>query len=233
MVRNTILGMCAFGIYEYIAIHRTNNTENTVIHSTLSRMKMDASLHRLAAESSSVLVHAGAGACAGFAESLVLIAWKNLVETQTPTQKAHNHKNAPRAILKQSLGYAALFGSYEYCRRLLEFSFYGTLQKQEHHILQALETYPAIANTLRTQNGEFDVTPLRGAFAFCAGGLAGQVYHVVVQLVQRDVSQHFRRAIRETWKTKPSFWPTGVCFLALEYGGAVTERVFEDQRSRL
>jgi hypothetical protein len=228
MVKNTILGMTVFGTYELVAFDPASILQNfdalTGQSTAAATNKTDipiggeSSLRSIAAGSTSVVVHAGAGACAGVAHSAVIALWEIALK-----KKRHPWQIRRLRILQHAIGYASLFGTYEGMRRVLEFGFYDFLAKQEAKVMEFLQLHPL--DWMKREDGVYDITPLRWVFCMTAGGVAGQVHHIVTHALANSKTLDWRKIflvpIRSTWTT---FWVTGFCFVAFEFGGEMIER---------
>lgn len=246
LVKNTILGMTVFGTYELLAFDpssillankdsldggATQSTSTTTTGSDLTIIANAdgnnndklciagaSSLRTIAAGSTSVVVHTGAGACAGVAHAAVLSLWDMIFKKQR-----HLWQVRRLHIIQHAVGYASLFGTYEGMRRGLEFGFYDLLVAQEARVMEFLQLHPL--DWMKGEGGVYDITPLRWAFCLTAGGIAGQVHQLVTHAMANSRTLDWRKMLAVPIRsTLPTFWITGLSFVAFEFGGELTER---------
>jgi hypothetical protein len=189
-----------------------------------------------------LLGHVGDGAAAGLAQSvlmdayeLVLYGWRH---RRTTGWSGVNLGVVARRAVRDSVGFAALFGTYEVARRFLEETLYGALRRSGSS-LALLEKYRVVTRDGR--DGAYDASPVSMGAAFVAGGVAGQG-HLVVNHYTHSLFVHDRKhganSVRNLWNALPkppkarlvagAFLPSALCFLAFRYGGVLAERLVTD-----
>ena len=224
--KNAVLGMAVFGTYDYMAFELlTSSSVKTDQHQDIPHHTgADCESERsIAAHSIPVFAHASAGLCAGVAHSGALVVW----DMFTKRQKFYNNWHAARrfkGLLQHSFGYAALFGTYEGVRRLLEYTFFDQLRAQEaSQVMQFPFLYPLL-DWMKPDNEIHDMTPVRWTFAFLAGGVAGEAHQIVTLVMTHHNPRDWRTILPKMRPTIASFALTGLCFVAFEFGGELTER---------
>lgn len=182
------------------------------------------------------MVHSGAGLCAGVAHSGVIVTWDYLIPriTMNNMQQLRNFSwqhmvhNKSRLMFQHSIGYSSLFGTYEATRRLLEFSLYDVLAQQEEEVFAWILQVPEQYTSWMKHDGIYDIRSVHILISFLAGGLAGQVHHVVSHVVanhHHNGSGSILKRLPTIRSTLPSIWITGLCFIAFEHGGDLAERL--------
>jgi hypothetical protein len=191
--------------------------------------------------------HVGDGAAAGLAQSvlmdayeLVLSGWRH---RRTTGWSGVNAGVVARRAVRDSVGFAALFGTYEVARRFLEEALYGALRRSGSS-LALLEKYRVV--TRGGRDGAYDASPVSMGAAFVAGGVAGQGHLVVnhythslfVHHPSASRRRHGANSVRNLWNAPPkppkarmvagAFLPSALCFLAFRYGGVLAERLVTD-----
>lgn len=222
LAKSYILGMTVFGTYEYLILHHKKDSD-------YAKNNLDSSFFSFR-ERSSILAHFWAGACAGLAQSSVMIAWELASKVQSHHALPHNLRIqfVMRRAVHHSIGYASLFGTYEATRRLLLHSAYPILKRLDATLMD-------MAHVNHTR----DVTLL--VTSFVAGGIAGQVHQFVSYVTSHwklqvlteqsngatSLSNYAKTCSRlPTFKSNLSaFAPTGMCFVAFQYGSQVTARL--------
>eukprot|EP00542_Grammatophora_oceanica_P013095 CAMPEP_0194032948 /NCGR_PEP_ID=MMETSP0009_2-20130614/5778_1 /TAXON_ID=210454 /ORGANISM="Grammatophora oceanica, Strain CCMP 410" /LENGTH=363 /DNA_ID=CAMNT_0038673537 /DNA_START=92 /DNA_END=1183 /DNA_ORIENTATION=+ len=235
--KSIVLGLTVFGTYELIAYHLLAGVDESdmtkYLSITLGKMTDDSdtvewrlhkSGHATAAEQSSVLSHVGAGLCSGLAQSMVQVAWEQSIVRDTP----HSWRYIQGRALHHSIGYASLFGTYEALRRSMTKAVHDGFVMVGHEdpnllVQTRLWLGPQYEWIIRREDGVYDVTPVSLVTSFLAGGLAGQVHHVV---------SHYSRCWLfgqpSALQLRPllaSFGPTSIIFLAFQFGGELSERI--------
>jgi hypothetical protein len=191
LAKSAVLGITVFGTYEYLIQHDMKVNGDTNAQSI-------------------VLVHMGAGACAGLVQSSVLTTWELTSKLTSHHSIPHNWRGSflARRAVHHAIGYASLFGTFEATRRL---SLYAVRPLEE--------THPR-ATSLAT--------------IFLAGGIAGQVHHFVNYVtihwksqLSTDLGKHTRQYSHLPNRTAnlATFGPTAVCFVAFHFGEELTEQI--------
>jgi hypothetical protein len=224
--------MTVFGTYDYVAFgllasanpDRHLNADPHCTTTELCRLPW-GSERSIAAHSIPVLAHAGAGLCAGIAHSGALVLWEIL------TGKKHPHWNIRRLrVLQHSFGYAALFGTYEGGRRLLEYNLYDYVLQHATaaaQVVEFLSFHPSL-DWMKLGDGVHNLAPIRWIFSFLAGGVAGEAHKLVTLIMSHSFSSgnspwDWRKILSKMRPTASSFAVTGLCFVAFEFGGELTE----------
>jgi hypothetical protein len=233
--------MSVFGSYEYIAYHLLANTNNLeeVLHAQAlddndnsnSSIHIAKSLYVTAAEQSPVVAHFGAGVCSGLAQSVVMTVWEHWTTTTKPESR-QSWPHIGRRAVHHAVGYASLFGSYEWFRRHIHHGLHSYLLTDDHQrdMLAMMADYP----WMRREDGLYDVTPIALVTSFVAGGMAGQVQHVVSHATRQWQSTGmFAVRVVPLQATFGAFGPTALAFVAFQYGGELTERMMEDRKSQM
>jgi hypothetical protein len=150
----------------------------------------------------SVATHAFAGSLGGCAHGIVGTVWETA--SASPEARRSVFRNMPRMIVHHGLAHSVLFGGYEGTKRLL------------------------LSYLLNNKNNiEFEGSEpvTRVEFLGCvtlAGGLAGQAQHLVSHYSEQVITPTTPGPIRWTVPTlRPlliAFIPSGIAFVALEYG---------------
>lgn len=229
--------MSVFGSYEYIAYHLLADNLEEVLHDQASDDNNDnvtihvtKSLYVTAAEQSPVVAHFGAGVCSGLAQSLVMTGWEHWTK---PKGRQQSWPYIGRRAVHHAVGYASLFGSYEWFRRHIHHGLHSYLLTEDHHrdMLIMMDDYP----WMRREDGLYDVTPIALLTSFVAGGFAGQVQHVVSQATSQwqRTGMFVPRGMPFAQGTLGAFIPSALAFVAFQYGGELTERMMEDRKSQL
>ena len=185
------LGVVVFGTYD------------TIIKRWARKHEKDEDISR------SLLLDFGAGAAAGFAQSISRILWEEVVYKSNFLRE--HPQFCVRTIVHNSLGYGALFGSYRGIREaLIRYSSYETFEY-------------SLGRVLPVEN-----TPKGSLCTFVAGGLAGQIHHVLNHYT------HHWRSFSAGKMSRPrirpminAFLPTALCFFAFEHGAAGCNQMFD------
>ena len=192
-----------------------------------------------------IVGHVGAGATAGLVQSVLVDAYELVLFGWTHRHTGWGGVNVgvvARRALRDSVGFAALFGTYETARRSLEGNVYSYVLRSGSS-LERLERYRAVTRDGR--DGAYDASAVSMGAAFVAGGLAGQghlvVNHYTHSLFVHHPSsrrRHGANSILSIWSTLPkppkarmvagAFLPSALCFLAFRYGGVLAERLLAD-----
>lgn len=262
VLKNAVLGMAVFGTYDYVTLYLLANTSSSSSSSHDANrhaedvrerntspqqqqqqqqvslqlqqgFESDPSIATAHDASIPVFAHAGAGLCAGMAHSAVVVLWELVT-------KQHQHWHFVRRLkvmLQHSVGYAALFGTYEGVRRLLEYTYFYNLQRLRQRPPQATSSSSHVVKVQSFLNPllwhDADMPLARWTFAFLAGGVAGEVYQIVTLAMSQSSVFFSRRHGPSSWDwrkikvrrpTAASFVLTGLCFVAFEFGGDLTER---------
>lgn len=215
MTKNMILGMSVFGTYEYIAYHDwfTRPLVPPVRQREPHLMTQD--------HTPLLMAPIGAGLCSGVAQSIVMTGWEYVT-----TRNIYKHFG--RRAIHHAIGYSSLFGSYECIRQSIQDRIVEPTMLKEYRIPGLRRDEP--------------VAPL--ITSFLAGGVAGQVHHVVSYITTPWQTGHEWKqggggvasvGIRlPSWRsTMGAYLPTALAFVAFQYGGEMTERIMEEQKSHL
>jgi hypothetical protein len=232
VVKNSLLGMAVFGTYDFVTFMLLGDSSRPATTNNLPGALQSSSLMAATTTTTATpVLHAGAaGLCAGVVHSATLIVWEIL------TGKKNPHWNPQKLkVVQHSLGYASLFGTYEGARRLLEYGFYDLLSFRQKLVEYPNQKIQHPWMTARDDDGSYyyyyDITPW--SFSFLAGGLAGHVHQVVGHAIANTKTKLELRKI-PTILVRPtvsSFCMTGLCFVAFEFGGELTERAIIEQTS--
>lgn len=228
VLKNVVLGMTVFGTYDFVAFDFLASTlpdrhRNPIPLSTTDLFESERSI---AAHSIPVVAHAGAGFCSGIAHSGALVLWEIL------TGKKHPHWSVRRLrVLQHSFGYAALFGTYEGGRRLLEYTVYDHLLEQATAVAEVTEfsSFHPILNWMNLGDGVVqNLAPIRWTLSFLAGGVAGEAHKFVTLAMSHSFSSQnspwdWRKIASKMRPTAAPFAMMGMCFVAFEFGGELTE----------
>jgi hypothetical protein len=225
------------------------------LHGT-QRIWMQASVSS-AIGSSPLLAHFGAGALAGLVQSVIQDTWEIVAYWYMHKDAILKKKNNPISHMKKgintsllvrravhhSIGFATLFGTFECVRRFLIHSAFDYFFSGSPSVPSILDKLSQFRLVHINDDGVRDMTVVPMGAAFLAGGIAGQT-----QFIASHYSRHWKlHAVRgahaaktKHWMPKPpslratgaAFAPTGLCFLAFQYGGELTERWLssEDQQ---
>jgi hypothetical protein len=295
ILKSSLLGLAVFGVYDVVlsAAHRRQGRMVEEDHSGKNVKMAVVDSDRI-----SLAGHAGAGAVAGFAQSVLLdgyelalsyYGWRRQQREEElrrrqeerprhdhDAQKQRQDRNAQlfrvnkqvivRRAVHDSIGFAALFGTYEATRRYLEERIRsgwhpGSLPLEAENEFRV----PAWDGSRHEDNDE-DLSSARGArghhrhddsssvesaiATFVAGGVAGQAHLIVNHYThnlystehrkakvnsQRHLSQSPARRFVVLQSHPPkaiavfgAFLPSGLCFLAFRYGGALAETLLND-----
>lgn len=234
MVKNTFLGMAVFETYgivvERMAPVQKETASATVITTTAVNSKDPYAR-------ASVVVHCLAGALGGIAHGLVGTAWdaiaqwnvraniKGPLNNNTTAANTANTplavllSGAPRMIAHHTVAHAALFGSYEGIKRVLV----SRMNDRMGHITTNLEVSdgaPFHDGSALPRKEPMTRVEYLGCVAI-AGGLAGQVQHVVSSYSEQLLSMTTIPKWSNLILLKPlllAFAPSSIAFVALEYG---------------
>ena len=161
-------------------------------------------------DEASVVVHGGAGAAAGVAQSLVWMGWEQWV-----AQVSHSNAYRLRTTCHHSLAFGSLFGSY---------------QATHYFLIKTMTVMSRDAGASNEESSKLSLIASPSILATgLAGGYAGMVHHIV-----HHYSSHWRRhhatslpPLPRVQPTIASFLPMSLCFLALEYGGEGAEEIYD------
>jgi hypothetical protein len=183
---STLMGIAVFGTYDGI-LHGWQHQHQHQHGSTEKEM-------------ASVALHTTAGAAAGVARSVFWMIWEGAV---------HQHFRQPRFFIRttlhHSVGYGALFGSYQAFRHSLAGIFD--------------QTSPSSVNDSHHHHHRLINISL-------AGGFAGQVHHVVSHYTSH--AKVFYPSLPPPPRLRPtvlSFGPMALGFLAFEYGAETMDEL--------
>jgi hypothetical protein len=200
-----LLGVAVFGTYEYV-LHQFQQSSSSSPPPLppLNENSTTSSSNKL----HSVLVHMTAGAAAGVAQSACWMLWESLVHGNWQLL-AHRPHFCLRTTVHHAGGYMALFGSYQFIRQCL---------------LTPVLLEAATTTTTPRENETIQTSLWEPAATFMAGGVSGQIHHVV-----NHYTSHWKLT-HTTWPRPPrlgpttaTFIPIALSFTAYEYG----EEVFE------
>ena len=233
MAKNSLQGVVVFSTYEYIIGNRVERKQPSFLQRLRTNFNIPVTvpLHVLMTERAPVWAHIVAGVGAGLAQTAVMTVFDAAVplfRTKGNGIKFPSVASVSRHALHHAAGYASLFGSYEAIRRMLENVFYNVLLSQEKRVLESLENHSSVYRWFRRErDGYYDITPVTMTTTLLAGGLAGQVHHVVRNVTADSMSKTLKpkRLVSALRRSLPTFWPTGLMFLAFEYGGLLAERM--------
>jgi hypothetical protein len=204
--QSMVMGIVVFGTYDGILLQWKNHHHRQQQHTAADNDNQDTNNNETTTKEASVLVHGAAGAAAGMARSVVWMVWESWSHQKWVP---HNPRFLIRTTLHHTAGYGALFGSYQGFRHLL--------------LLNTTTTSTSII-------GDDDivaVVPLWLATAV-AGGLAGQVHHVVHHYTSHRKQYFPKIPPRPRFHpTMLSFGPMALCFLAFEYGADGVEELVD------
>jgi hypothetical protein len=192
-----------------------------------------------------IVGHVGAGATAGIVQSVLMDAYELVVYWWTHRHHKWSGVNVglvARRAVRDAVGFAALFGTYEAARRFLEDNLYSFVLRSGSSIAQ-LERYRVV--TRDDGDGAYDASAVSMGAAFVAGGVAGQGHLVVNHythhlFVHQPASRrrHGASSLPTVWSNLPkppkarlvagAFLPSALCFLAFRYGGVLAERLLAD-----
>jgi hypothetical protein len=207
-------------------------------------------------EATNVWAHFGAGAIAGVAQSAIMDTWEILsywwmhrhrnVTLQHHVRTGINHAFILRRLIYHTAGYATLFGWYEMVRRTLVRQTYDYLSSGAESVPQTLHLLKRFKLIHINEQGHYDMTIIPISTAFLAGGVAGQLHFVVSHYSRHWKLQALTSAVDVKHKgtrtlpklprfryTAGAFVPTALCFVAFQYGGELTERLLNEEDTRL
>jgi hypothetical protein len=208
--------MSVFGTYESIANHDGFTKEIFWLPSILQQEQLEPMVTITVEEQTSLLAHIGAELCSGVAQSIVVTGWEYLT-----TRNIYKHFG--RREVHHAIGYASLFGSYECIRRCIQGRVVEPIMLKEYVIPGLRRDEPVVP----------------WMTSFFAGGVAGQVRHVVSHTTTPwQTGQEWKRGgVRSVGIRLPSlrsttgaYLPTALAFVAFQYGGELTERMMEEQK---
>lgn len=185
-----------------------------------------------------LLAHFSAGALSGLAQSIVLDGWEIIVHRYYGALYTVPQRYLFRLAIHNAAGYASLFGCYELFRRCLThfvYSYYESGHKSVPRTLDTMRRYGLIS----FQDNCYDMSVVPLATAFFAGGFAGKVHHVVnhssrywkLMAKRREATMNRRLLPRPPSfrATLSAFLPTGVCFLAFQYGTEFYDQLLDEK----
>jgi hypothetical protein len=151
----------------------------------------------------SVATHAFAGSLGGCAHGVAGTAWDTAFAA-SPDGRRSVLRSMPGMMVHHGLAHAVLFGSYEGSKRML----LSCLNSNNHLSTNSIEL-----------EGAEPVTRVEylGCVAV-AGGLAGQAQHVVSHYSEQAVITPIRWTLPALRPLLVAFVPSGIAFVALEYG---------------
>ena len=212
----------------HIVSKRVDDTSQTSAVTTASRI---LSLEPLLNDNNlmaHVSIHSLGGFMGGAAHGVVATLWdsisiqnQNKIPKHAPCQLGLTHGRLnpalvmsryqlPGMITHHGLSHAVLFGSYELSKRLI---FSRTLCTKH--------TYHDVGHDSSEQNQEHTVQVEYLTYIFLAGGLAGQAQHIASHFTEKLFLKYTNSACF-SWKTllplAMSFFPSGIAFVAFEYG---------------
>lgn len=249
LVKNTIIGAAVYGTYEKV-IEEYMDSSSNVERMTQNETKNPSWIKEDAYSRASVMQHFGAGLCAGTVHGLFTTALESTsylyhqrmyLQNSITNNRSHNTiKSRMKQKVKQSIpwtvtytlhhaiAHSILFASYECSKRLLNFDFQGS------------ET-----TSIQSEENEDSIIPSSAKnimFIGAAGGIAGQIQHVVSHYSEQilNVSEEGQmrkgvepissvRAIIKHCRLQPpkaptigpvmvAFVPSAVGFVAFEFG---------------
>jgi hypothetical protein len=285
-IKGSVLAISVFGIYDILIYQtlRRNHDNVQTVDGPIGGRQVPIASHSHPANSQiasiqwppdddtsgiSLWGHFIAGGLAGAAQSIVMSTWEvgRYWWSRRQSRPQHivsrvNHAFVFRRLIHHSLGYAALFGSYECLRRIL-------FTVRDHYwgavLMPSLDDHMQDMQTTDQWNN----VPLSSlGTAFVAGGFAGQLHYIVDhhtlqwkrQATAKSASQSKRAKSSTTCSSSSSssssgttsnrttlspgsllrascgsFLPTALCFVAFQYGGELTESLLrkDDNRDEL
>lgn len=152
----------------------------------------------------SVATHAFAGSLGGCAHGVAGTAWDTTFAA-SPEGRRSVLRSMPGMMVHHGLAHAVLFGGYEGSKRML------------------LSYLNSNNNNINTNSSELEgAEPVtRVEYLGCvtvAGGLAGQAQHVVSHYIEQVVTTPIRWTLPALRPLMVAFVPSGIAFVALEYG---------------
>lgn len=193
--------------------------------------------------------HVLAGSLAGLLQSLMTDVYELTTywwhhRRSSSLFQSINARALVRRSVCDSIGFAALFGTYEAGRRMLEGYMFSFLQSGSPSVPKLLEDLHRFQIVSKDEtSGSYDTTVLSMSAALVAGGIAGQTHlvvnHYTHHLWLRPTTAHRAKPSSRHYFPKPpqlgavagAFVPAALCFLALRHGGQWAERWLDDDRA--
>jgi hypothetical protein len=166
-----------------------------------------------------VIVHAGSGMSAGVARSIFWMGWEKAVHKKKWIQE--HPWFCVRTTIHHAIGYGALFGSYQGMRQsLVSVDPLSIISDGATAVLK--EMNDSSEESVWNPSSVTDSIPF--AYTVVAGGIAGQVHHVL-----NHYTSHWKQ-FRTKIPPLPRFHPTissfgtmALCFAAFEHGPNAVE----------